>query len=189
MRVRKIIILLVVMLLMCILLNTNYVQAALQSNGDTNATYDINNWMLKIRQMQSLGGTLGLTDTINTSDLTSNSTNLDIHMQKNTEYGAMAILSASSYGNPNKINSGETTTGNKTGVVMQINKEWVSAGAGIGSTVWDNASARYKNIYTKKYEAKKGDAILNWHESTSNQWLYSLYANRYIGCQKCAYSS
>ena len=190
MRVRKIIILLVVMLLMCILLNTNYVQAALQSNGNTCATYNIDNWMLKIRQMQTLGGTLGLTDTINTTNLTSNSTNLDIHMQKNTEYGAMAILSASSYGNPNKINSGETTTGNKTGVVMQINKEWVSAGARINeSSVWTTASARYKNMYARSYVAKSGDAILNWHGSTSSQWFYSSYMNRYMGCQSCAYSS
>lgn len=173
MKIRKIIIILIGILLISIMLNINNVQAALQSNGDANAAYDIDNWMLKIRQMQTLGGTLGLTDTINTSDLTSNSTNLDIHMQKNTEYGAMAILSASSYGNPNKINSGDTTTGNKTGVVMQINKEWVSAGAGITrSKIWKNAVARYKNLYSTSYVAKSGDAILDWHGSGANQWFY-----------------
>ena len=56
--------------------------------------------------------------------LTSNNPNLDIHMEKNTEYGAMAILSASAYGNQNVIGDGETTTGNKSGVYMKLNKEW-----------------------------------------------------------------
>ena len=50
-------------------------------------------------------------------------------MEKNTEYGAMAILSASSYGNQSKIESGGTTTGNKSGVYINLNKEWVSAGS------------------------------------------------------------
>lgn len=171
MKSRKIIIVCVGLLLLSVLLNINNVQAALQSNGNTSAKYNIDDWMLKIRQMQQLGGTLGLTDTINTTNLTSNSTNLDIHMQKNTEYGAMAILSASSYGNPNKINDGETTTGNKTGVVMQINKEWVSASVDIDTQIWKQSSSRYKNVYDRTYTEKTGDAILDWHGSTSKIWI------------------
>ena len=89
-------------------------QATLQSNGGSPATKDINGWITGIRQMQATGGTLGLTDTINGTNLTSGNKNLDIHMQKNTEYGAMVILSASSYGNPNPITDGQTTTGNET---------------------------------------------------------------------------
>ena len=106
----------------------NKANAVLQSNGGTPATRNLNDWLLQIRQMQEIGGTLGRTDTINTTNLTSGATDLDIHMEKNTEYGAMAILSASAYGNPNKINDGETTTGNSTGIVININSEWVSAG-------------------------------------------------------------
>lgn len=148
--------------------------AALQSNGQAGTTKTIDQWMLQIRQMETLGGGLGLSETINATGLraTSASNNVDVHMQKNTEYGALIILSASNYGKPDKINNGQTTTGNSTGVVMNINKEWVSAGAGITkSTTWKNAVARYKNTYTTGYAAKRGDAILNWHGSTSSVWI------------------
>ena len=152
----------------------NVANAALQSNGGTPATKPIDDWMLQIRQMQSAGGTLGLTDTINATGLTSTNTNLDIHMEKNTEFGAMAILSASSYGNPNNVASGETTTGNKTGVVINLNKEWVAAGAISSSTTYKNAVGRYKNAYTTSYVAKVGDAInetKGWHASSASTWL------------------
>ena len=150
--------------------------AALQSNGGTPATKNVNDWITQIRQMQATGGTLGLTDSINGTNLTSGNKNLDIHMQKNTEYGAMAILSASAYGNPNKIADGQTTTGNQTGVVMKINKEWVAAGTNNSESVsFKNAANRYKNQYTAPdYTEKKGDAIDTiggWHGSTNTIWL------------------
>ena len=63
-----------------------YANAALQSNGGASATKDVNGWITGIRQMQASGGTLGLTDTINGTNLTSGNKNLDIHMQKNTEF-------------------------------------------------------------------------------------------------------
>lgn len=154
-----------------VLTNTVTSKAALQANGNTSKPDTIENWLLNIRKMEETGGTLGLTDTINTTDLTSSastSNNLDIHMEKNTEYGAMAILSASAYGNQNKINSGETTTGNKSGVYINLNKEWVSAGSLTGYAQFENANVKYKNAYTTKYVAKVGDAIsetAGWHES------------------------
>lgn len=157
----------------CIILQPNKSNAALQSNGGTPATKLANDWILQIRQMQELGGTLGRTDTINTNGLTSNATDLDIHMEKNTEYGAMAILSASAYGNPNKIESGETTTGNVTGIVININGERTAAttaDVSAGQTYIMNASPRYKNIYSYDvYKTKIGDAIgetKGWHGST-----------------------
>lgn len=155
----------------------NKASAALQSNGGTSATKDLSTWMLQIRQMQELGGTLGRTDTINTTNLASNATDLDIHMEKNTEYGAMAILSASAYGNPNKINSGETTTGNSTGIVINLNKEWVVAGELTDVSIFTNAKPRYKNNYLASgYIAKIGDAMKEtegWHgASKDNKWLY-----------------
>ena len=154
----------------------NVSNAALQSNGGTPATKNVDQWMLQIRQMQSAGGTLGLTDTINATGLTSENTNLDIHMEKNTEFGAMAILSASSYGKPDKVNTGETTTGNKTGVVINLNKEWVAAGTISSSTTYRQAVGRYKNAYTTSYVAKVGDAINEtngWHGSSASTWLNS----------------
>ena len=140
------IVLLIMMTALLILMPTS--KAALQSNGSTVANQSLNDWFINIRKMESLGGTLGLTETIN-ADLTSGSgsNNLDIHMQKNTEYGAIAILSASSYGNPNIIASGETTTGNETGIVMNLNKEWVAAEiATIDSWATNvrNANKKYK---------------------------------------------
>ena len=149
-------------------------QAALQSNGGTPVTKNIGDWMLQVRKMQELGGTLGRTDTINTTNLTSNATDLDIHMEKNTEYGAMAILSASSYGNPNKITSGQTTTGNETGIVINLNKEWVAAGQLTELPQFINAAGRYKNAYTTSYSAKIGDTITEtngWHGSSSSIWI------------------
>ncbi len=151
----------------------NVSNAALQANGGTPATKTIDQWMLQIRQMQSAGGTLGLTDTINETGLKSENTNLDIHMEKNTEFGAMAILSASSYGKPDKVNTGETTTGNKTGVVINLNKEWVAAGTISSTTTYRQAVGRYKNAYTTTYTAKVGDAINEtngWHGSSAF-WL------------------
>ena len=159
---------LIILAAMIIMPNTS--RAALQSNGGTPATKTRDQWMLQIRQMQSAGGTLGLTDTINETGLTSTNTNLDIHMEKNTEYGAMAILSASSYGKPDKVNTGETTTGNKTGVVINLNKEKVAAGGDFSS------ASRYYNYYTTTYTAKVGDAISEtkgWHGSMASTWLLS----------------
>lgn len=156
----------------------NKSNAALQSNGGTPITKDLGTWILQIRKMQELGGTLGRTDTINTEDLTSEATDLDIHMEKNTEYGAMAILSASAYGNPNKINDGETSTGNSTGVVIKLNKEWVAAGYISSSAQYTKANSRYKNMYTTTYVAKSGDAIgetADWHSSSSSTWLFDNY--------------
>lgn len=167
-----IIIMLLTMLLLMI--KPNSAHAVLQANGGTVKTDTIDNWMMNIRNMQAAGGTLGLTDTINT-DLTSTNKNLDIHMEKNTEYGAMAILSASSYGNPDPIADGQTTTGNKTGIKINLNKEWVVAGnANLNVPNFKNALGRYKNIYTITYSAKVGDVIdetKGWHNSGSSTWL------------------
>ena len=171
---QKLNILLGIIIFAIIVLVTNKSNAGLQSNGDTPATKNINDWMIEVRKMQTSGGTLGLSDTINESNLTSNNTNLDIHMEKNTEFGAMALLSASAYGKPDRINDGETTTGNKSGIYININKEWVAAGTINNSTKYKAASSRYKNIYTTTYVAKSGDAIeetKGWHSSSSLTWL------------------
>ena len=179
----KLLISIIVVGLICIFTPLK-INAALQSNGGTPATKDVNGWITQIRQMQASGGALGLTDTIG-ADLTSTNTNLDIHMQKNTEYGAMVLLSASSYGNPEKIENGGTTTGNATGVYMNINKEWVAAGmANTAAVSMKNAAGRYKNQYTAPtYTEKVGDAVSTvggWHGSGSSTWISS---QNYSGLQ------
>lgn len=175
MKVKKILIVLIILIMISFTVQINIVEAALQSNGDTVAKKNRDTWMTQVRTMESLGGTLGLTETQN-ADLTSSSgsNSLDIHMQKNTEYGAMALLSASSYGNPNKIENGETTTGNETGVVIPYNKEWTAAQY---TDLWNkNVAERYINYYhtgygnpSKKIEERSGDAMLEtqgWHGTT-----------------------
>ena len=172
MRKTKDIIIFMIILMSMILITPTVSQAALQSNGNTPAKDTINNWIWTVRQMQEAGGTLGLTDSIDWDKeggkyLTSNNPNLDIHMEKNTEYGAMAILSASSYGNPNPVGNGETTTGNVTGVVINFDNEWVAAGQITNATSYVAATSRYKDNYTADYVAKAGDAIeetKQWHE-------------------------
>lgn len=163
--------------LLLILLTNSKSNAVVQSSGGAGANYNLNEWMINIRKMETLGSGMGLNEEIN-ENLTSNtSNNIDIHMQKNTEYGALAILSASSYGNPDKIESGDTTTGNKSGVVMNINKEWVVAGCNeLAATNFKNSVGRYKNIYTTTYDMKLGDAISEtsgWHGAAKSKWIQS----------------
>ena len=165
---------LIIFLQIIILCTTS--QAALESNGNTPATKDVGSWLNSIRKMESAGGTLGLSETINDTTLlgTSSSNSLDIHMEKNGEYGIMAILSASSYGNPNPVGDGETTTGNPTGIKINLNKEWVSAGTVSACWQYANADARYKDIYTATGTRKNGDALLEtsgWHSSGASTWF------------------
>lgn len=179
MSLRKQVIIIIGLMCLAFFLSTTSVHAVLQANGTSSSTKKIGDWIKDVRYMESLGGTLGLNDTINDTDLTSTSdtsNNLDVHMQKNTEYGAMAILSASAYGNPYKIEDGETTTGNKSGIVMNFNGEWVSAGIlEMGSekcTNYVNAHQKYKNYGSFiNYVSRNGDAMLEtkgWHNSSFN---------------------
>lgn len=190
--------------ILCVLIFPNQVKAAaLQANGGEPAMKNANEWICYIRQMQEAGGALGLTDTVHysatnydgnnpeTCDLKSNNTNLDIHMEKNTEYGAMVLLSASSYGNPNIIGDGDTTTGNKTGVVMHLNGERVAAGTSDTAAVcMYYASKRYwddygNNVYwmgrnaSMEKHPKAGDAledpIPTWHGSSDQTWFLSWF--------------
>ena len=175
MKTKKMLIILFGILILIMCINSNS-YARVQSNDESPiASKSIPQWMQQIRQMEQLGGGLGLEETINGQLLSNNGVNnLDCHMQKNTEYGGLAILSASSYGNPEKITNGQTTTGNASGVVMNINGEWTSAGTISWNSVYTNAQKRYKNIYNMNYAAKAGDAITEtagWHGSTNNTWL------------------
>ncbi len=171
---------LIISLLLLILIPVKS-NAALQANGKTSASAkNLTQWHTQIRQMESQGGTLGLNGSSALTGQVTDNVNLDIHMQKNTEYGAMAILSASSYGNPNKIPNGGTTTGNKSGAYMYFNGEWTAATAvSRGDWLWSfwNASPKYKNQYTDDYNnpvPKIGDATIEtkgWHGSTGYGWI------------------
>lgn len=164
-----------------VLNGTTSSKAVLQSNGNTGAIYNLSDWMINVRKMEELGGAMGLSETLNSNLTSSSSSNgIDVHMQKNTEYGALAILSASSYGNPNKVNDGETTTGNATGVVMKLNYEWVAAGTVNLATNYASAVGRYKNVADGTYYKRNGDAITEtrgWHGSWTSTWIYDIDAS------------
>lgn len=187
----KILTIMVVGVALSTLIIPNKANAALQSNGGTPVKKYASEWILQIRQMQELGGTLGRTDSVDKTNLTSNATDLDIHMEKNTEYGAMVILSASAYGNPNKIEDGGTTTGNSTGIVFNLSNERVAAKTNdnTGIAVFENASSRYINNYSNK--SKVGDALIEtkgWHGSTNYLWFNSGLSGLLRGIKESVFS-
>ena len=163
-------------------------QAALQSNPTTHSsgkTATGASWITSIRDMEKSGQTMGLNETIGTNLVaTSSSNNIDVHMMRTTEYGAMAILSASGFGWSGKLADApvKSTTGNVTGVYVPGNRwEW-TAGVCADSTV--GKDARYYDLYkiSDRTSAKVGDALgldtyttnpgcSGWHGATDDYWL------------------
>ncbi len=143
-------------------------------------------WMPAIRGIESASGGMGLSESINTTTLlaTTEANNVDVHLQKNTEYGAAVILSASNYGKQgngtagsNYVNSSSfglaTSTGNKYGIyeLGQSNAyEWVAGG---GKYFLKGTNPRYIDRYTARESSyKKGDATYEtkgWQNS-GNKW-------------------
>ena len=164
------------------------VKAALQANPNTHykKTDSATNWIRGFREMETTGGTMGLNETLN-SDLTASSTSngIDAHMMRTTEYGAIAILSASGYGNPSNDKAITSTTGNETGVMLNTSYyEWA---AGVGSSFISGVNKKYLDIYTtSNTSAKVGDALgtattpnpgcAGWHSASYSYWFIG---NRY----------
>lgn len=183
MKTKKIFLTIILMTMIMILLSGGISQAALQANPNTHGkkTLALSSWISQIRQMEAADGAMGLAETIG-SDLTGAESNgIDVHMMKTTEYGAMAILSASGYGNPSNDAAITSTTGNNTGVMIDTSQwEWTagSVGAGIPS----GADKRYYDLYTTAATSVKvGDALgsstatnpgcAGWHSASSSAWL------------------
>lgn len=170
-------------------------QAALQANLTTHnakATKTGAQWIEQIRQMEATGQTMGLNeDDINTDLSPKTSNNIDVHMMRTTEYGAVAILSASGFGNPKKLSevSIKSSTGNVTGVYMGDRWEWTAGG---GSTSTTGRNARYYDLYTtSNTSAKVGDALGTadttnkgcdgWHGYSDSDWIYAAINGFYRG--------
>ncbi len=176
-----------ILLITLIFLWSGNVKAALQANPSTHTkkTDYLTNWVPNIRKMEATDGAMGLSETLK-SDLTSNTSNgIDVHCMRTTEYGAMAILSASGYGNPSNEKSPTSTTGNNTGVMLPTSSyEWT---AGIGAAnLLSGVNSRYYDLYTSdRNSAKAGDALgsatatnpgcAGWHSATSSNWVSSSY--------------
>lgn len=188
MKKTKLILATLIIMLATILLNTMEVQATLQANPNTHykKTDTPTNWMTNFRKMEETGGSMELEETLN-ADLTpsSGSNNIDVHMMRSTEYGAIAILSASGYGNSKILQYSEikTTTGNKTGVYFSgANWEW-NAG-GLQGKIFSGTNAKYYDTYTSdRTSARVGDALgertnngcEGWHNARNAGWAGSSY--------------
>lgn len=182
-------------------------QATWQANAATHSTGKKDtgaNWITSIRQMETAGQTMGLTETIGSNLVaTSTSNNIDVHMMKSTEYGAMAILSASGFGNPKTLQDStiKSTTGNVTGVYITGTRwEWTA------STIYEaniGKDKRYYDLYVgENGKAKTGDALgsntsinvgctleygnQNNSYITGSSWHNSNYAG-WINYSECAF--
>lgn len=169
-------------------LPTGQVKAALQSNPNTQykTQYNPTTWMTQIRQIETSGNAMGLSETLN-SDLTSSSESngIDVHMMKSTEYGAIAILSASGYGNPQTLQSSsvKTTTGNKTGIYFS-GSDWEWVAGGLSGSIFNGVNSRYFDTYSgSQASARIGDALgsasttnpgcAGWHSASDSYWVGS----------------
>ncbi len=199
MKTNKIIVTIVLMLVTILLLigNTNAAYQSIPTGEGVKA--QPGTWMEEIRKMEGSGQGMGLNETINTSTClaTSASNNIDVHMLKNTEYGAIVLLGASDYGkqgagNVRYMDTGLTTTSgtdvkaSSTGNVYGIYElgyynmniaykqyEWTAGG---GSDFLRSIAPRYINRYSiAEGSARSGDATVetkNWMGSSNANWLY-----------------
>lgn len=165
---------------------TGKVNAAVQSRPGVTSLKNItaNDFFVKIRQMEVEGGTLGKKAQLDsTTYLDSSNNGVDVHMAKNTEWGAAAMLAASPYGSAPSGQSDASTTGNATGIYQMADGTWEYV-AGIYNTTnttymskLKNADSRYVDLYTGEV-AKRGDATLetqNWKNSSIASFATSGY--------------
>lgn len=177
--------------------NAGISKAALQANQNTQYTKkDVPvNWMKAFRQMETAGGAMGLNETLNDEDLTasSESNGIDVHMMRTTEYGAIAILSASGYGNSSNDKIITTTTGNSTGVILNVvNTDiWEYSAGGLSGSIFSGVDSRYFDTYTgSPTSARIGDTLgteltknpgcTGWHSAAYSSWV-----NGNIPCFVC----
>ena len=179
---------LVIMLVTMTLMPIGQVKAALQANPNTQSIKKTGptDWIKEFRQMEMAGGAMGLKETLNT-DLTSSSgsNGIDVHMMRTTEYGAIAILSASGYGNLSNDKVVTSTTGNETGVILNTdNYEWTAGG--LQGSIFSGVNNRYFDTYTSNQaSARTGDALGSstttnpgadgWHQAARNRWVANKY--------------
>lgn len=169
--------------ILLLLITPMEVNAALQANKDTHnkKTVTPTDWITQIREMEKGGGSMGLAETQNANLTPVGSNNIDVHMMRSTEFGAIAILSASGYGNPSNAKAITSTTGNNTGVMVAVG-EWVAGG--LENSIFSGVDARYFDTYTtSNTSARRGDALgdattpnpgaAGWHEATNRNWVSS----------------
>lgn len=169
----------VVLVVLFLILLTPIVEANYQMNPNGSRVYvSLNDLMNNMRNMEAEGQVMGLKETHDTTTLlpTTEENGIDVHMQKNTEYGACILLSASpkygkqgtgsdSYIHTSTSTGIATTTGNQYGVYDMGNDNWEwTAGGGVNSYYVSQTTckkvpydSRYYNIYSTLV-TKAGDA-------------------------------
>lgn len=173
-----------VITLILLIINTGESKAALQANPNTKYTKSDTpeNWMVNFRKMEESGGTMGLSETLNTDLTSTDSNNIDVHMMRSTEYGAIAILSASGYGNSSNAQAITSTTGNNTGIMLNTEYAELVAG-GLSGSIFSGTNSRYYDTYTAtKTSVRIGDALgtalatnpgcSGWHSASLSGWVY-----------------
>ena len=194
---KKITLISIVMLIIMSLVTS--VQAYQSTSKGNSKSESAEVWIKGIRQMEESGGGLGLTEAIDETTLLAQTdpNNIDVHLLKNTEYGAILLLGASDYGkqgesiSDRRMDRGKTTvltevqastTGNRYGVYemgyynMSVSSyndyEWTAAG---GSSFLPDVASRYIDRYTTTEDsAKDGDATVEtkkWHGASGATWL------------------
>ena len=121
---------------------------------------------------------MGLTETLNGLNATSASNGIDVHMMLPTEYGAVAILSASGYGNPKKLRDEanaqkRTTTGNSTGVYFTGDRWEVTASGTNGK--YENFDSKLKGTITQFIGGS------SWHGATTTDIVLKNVGQAYFG--------
>ena len=149
-----------------------------------------------IREMETSSGPMGLGATVTevtvnsgtanegkTISETSASNNIDVHMIKNTEWGAVAMLMDSAYGSKQSGNSSTaTTTGNKSGVYEFFSGYEYVAGMwnkknDYNGYIYYADDTKYWNKYTEEAN-KVGDATKetpNWKGASNANFVSSSY--------------
>ena len=175
----------IIIILLLTILQGKVNAATLQSNPKTyyKNRDSAENWMKSIRTMEFSGGAMGLSEKVN-GDQTfkENSNNIDVHMMRNTEYGAIAILSVSGYGNSKTIPNStvKSTTGNETGVYYNTIKNTDNycefTAGGFYGKIYRTIDKRYYDAYADIGITKIGDALdLKWQEAKTTVFPSSSY--------------
>ncbi len=184
--------------------------AALQTaRNNYTKTDTATNWIINVRNMEAKNGGMGLNEVIDTTTglPTTASNGIDVHLQKNTEYGAAILLGASDYGKQGTVGGtssdrymdvGSTTitgtdrkastTGNVTGIydlgATSYNNYWEWT-AGGGTDFLSNIAPRYRDIYETSGVGKAGDATIEgganlgyWHNGGSGG--FALGSNGFV---------
>jgi hypothetical protein len=150
---KKFKILILVMVVGCMIL-PNVSQAAYQSRPGFTALYNTSasDFFVNIRKMETSSGPMGLSMSENYIYSGGDGNGIDVHMIKNSEWGAVAMLALSGYGGGTQSNIGTYTTGssNYTGVygMGNSNYEYTATFATSDGTTVDTSNSYVKTLQT-----------------------------------------